>query len=77
MKGRAVDLVLAGHSHGGQIAIPGLTRRIVHLFNGSRYVDGFYMVNGNRVYVNRGLGATGLPVRFRAAPELTILQLVR
>jgi predicted MPP superfamily phosphohydrolase len=73
----SADLILAGHTHGGQIALPGLTRWTVRHFSGSRYVGGRYYVNGNRVYVNRGLGCTGLPVRFRAAPELTIIRLAR
>lgn len=73
----SVDLVLSGHTHGGQIALPGLREWAVRHFNGSRYVQGMYHINGNRVYVNRGLGCTGLPVRFRAAPELTIIQLSR
>jgi predicted MPP superfamily phosphohydrolase len=73
----AVDLVLAGHSHGGQIAIPGITGWIVRHMNGSHYIDGSYRINGNPMYVNRGLGNTGLPIRFRAAPELAFLRLVR
>jgi predicted MPP superfamily phosphohydrolase len=73
----SADLVLSGHTHGGQIALPGLTRWTVRHFNGSRYVHGMYHINRNRVYVNRGLGCTGLPFRFRAAPELTIIRLLR
>jgi predicted MPP superfamily phosphohydrolase len=73
----AADLVLAGHTHGGQIALPGLEGWAVRHFNGSHYVAGLYQINGNTVYVNRGLGCTGLPIRFRAAPELTIIYFAR
>jgi predicted MPP superfamily phosphohydrolase len=69
------ELVLAGHTHGGQITLPLLQPFIVKYFNGSKYIHGAYRINGNRVYVNRGLGCTGLPVRFRAPPELTFFRL--
>lgn len=73
----AADLILAGHTHGGQITLPGLTGLVVRRFNGSKYVQGWYRINGNRVYINRGLGCTGLPFRFRARPEVTFVRLVR
>jgi predicted MPP superfamily phosphohydrolase len=73
----AADLVLAGHTHGAQIALPGLKRWTVRHFSGSHYVSGLCRINGNPVYVNRGLGYTGLPIRFRANPELTIVRLER
>lgn len=73
----SADLVLSGHTHGGQITLPFLTPLIVRKFNGSHYIEGRYRVNGNPLYINRGLGCTGLPIRFRAAPEVTIIRLVR
>lgn len=73
----AADLVLAGHTHGGQVTLPFLEQRIVRHGCGSNYVEGFYQVNGMPVYVNRGLGYTGFPVRFRARPEVTLVRLVR
>lgn len=71
------DLILCGHTHGGQIVIPGLRRWTVRRFCGSHFVEGMYEVNGMRMYINRGLGCTGLPFRFRAAPEVTLIRLVR
>lgn len=70
-------LVFAGHTHGGQITLPLLERAIVKRFSGSRYVEGLYQIAGNPVYINRGLGCTGVPWRFRARPELTIVRLRR
>jgi len=73
----AADLVLSGHTHGGQITLPGLerfvTRRIAH----SKYVGGWNRINHMPVYVNRGFGTSGLPIRFRAPPEVTFFRLVR
>ena len=73
----SADLMLAGHTHGGQVTVPGLEARIVKRFCGSDYVQGMYEINGMPVYVNRGLGCTGLPLRVRAAPEVTFIRLVR
>ena len=71
------SLILAGHTHGGQIALPGLEPVISRVFCGSRYVAGWYRVQGMPLYVNRGLGMIGIPIRFRAAPEVTCFELVR
>lgn len=71
------DLILTGHTHGGQIAFPGLEKKTVQKMCGSDYVEGMYEINGSRVYVNRGLGCVGVPVRFRANPEVTFLTLSR
>jgi predicted MPP superfamily phosphohydrolase len=73
----AASLILAGHTHGGQITVPGLEPLIVRAFCGSRFVEGMYDVNGSPMYVNRGLGCVGLPMRFRANPELTFITLAR
>ena len=73
----AADLVLAGHTHGGQFTLPGLESWVAWKFARTRYVAGMYSINEMPVYVNRGLGMTGLPLRFRARPELTLLRLVR
>jgi uncharacterized protein len=73
----AADLVLAGHTHGGQFTLPGLEETIVRHGCGSNYVEGLYTINDMPVYVNRGLGCTGLPVRFRARPEVTLIHLTR
>jgi predicted MPP superfamily phosphohydrolase len=73
----AADLVLAGHTHGGQITLPGLEPYIVRKFANTKYVEGIYEVHGMPVYVNRGLGTTGLPIRFRARPEVAFITLVR
>lgn len=67
-----VPLVLAGHTHGGQVRIP-----FVHPFwlpHGSgRFLEGWYEKNGSRLYVSRGIGTTYLTVRFLCRPELAII----
>jgi predicted MPP superfamily phosphohydrolase len=69
------DLVLSGHTHGGQFAVPGFGRR----WNLARIVtafsSGFYREGTSALYVNRGLGTTGPPIRMGARPEIAVLTL--
>ena len=68
-----VDLMLSGHTHGGQIRLPVLSERFLPPY-GETHVSGEYRFENHRqtlLYVNRGLGTTKLPLRFRAFPELT------
>ncbi|HKP54712.1 MAG TPA: metallophosphoesterase [Chloroflexia bacterium] len=69
------DLQLSGHSHGGQVAIPFLGPPRLPLL-GRKYPEGLYKVGGMTLYTNRGIGTVGLPVRFFARPEITVLTLV-
>lgn len=69
-----VDLMLTGHSHGGQVRLPGLTPYFLPKM-GQKYVEGMFDVGGLQLYVNRGIGAVHLPVRFRCPPEITLLTL--
>jgi predicted MPP superfamily phosphohydrolase len=66
-----VALQLSGHTHGGQIN-PGF--RPVDLI--SRYVSGRYERFGTTLWVNRGFGVAGPPVRLGASPEVTKIVLV-
>jgi predicted MPP superfamily phosphohydrolase len=74
---REVDLTLSGHTHGGQVAIPFLARR----FNLARFLTPFtagpYTEGASTLYVNRGLGTTGPPVRLAVPPEIAVLTLRR
>jgi len=68
-------LVLTGHTHGGQIHVPVVTRALSRL-GGHRYIAGWYRVGRARLYVNAGIGASviGLRVGRRAAPEVALLE---
>ncbi|MBP5406828.1 metallophosphoesterase [bacterium] len=67
------DLMLSGHTHGGQI-FPFVI--LVKIFN--RYLAGLYELGGGaKLYVSRGTGSWGPPVRFGAAPEITLIELKR
>lgn len=69
-------LQLSGHTHGGQVCIPALTPIALRLPSwGKKYVQGQYRVGNLRLYVNRGIGCVGLPVRFACPPEVTEITL--
>jgi predicted MPP superfamily phosphohydrolase len=68
------DVVLSGHTHGGQIAMPFLYRTFT-LASVYRYRLGFYRRGESVLYVHPGLGTTGPPMRLGIAPEVTILRL--
>lgn len=68
-------LALSGHTHGGQVAIPFLRRRILKRFAKTNYDRGLYEVNGIPLFVTRGLGMVGFHVRFRSRPQVALLRL--
>lgn len=73
----AFDLVLAGHLHAGQIALPAGTRRIPLAHPRWRYFHGLYRRAGGVLHISAGLGTTFVPFRFLARPEATELVLVQ
>ncbi len=70
-----MELVLSGHTHGGQVAMPFAARALNLARIGYRYSLGFYERGRSTLYVHPGLGTTGPPMRLGAAPEVTILVL--
>jgi predicted MPP superfamily phosphohydrolase len=70
-----VSLTLAGHTHGGQVAIPVLRRPMMPSYYGERYARGLIVEHGRHLFVSSGLGTSGLPIRFLAPPEVLILTL--
>lgn len=66
------DLVLSGHTHGGQISLPFVPPKV-----GNKYLAGLFYVGASRLYVSRGLGVTGVPIRFMTTPEIACFRLVR
>jgi predicted MPP superfamily phosphohydrolase len=71
-----IVLQLSGHTHGGQIRVPGLPAMILPKL-GRLYTAGAYRVHEMALYVNSGIGVVVLPLRFYCPPEITIITLVR
>ena len=73
---RGLSLILSGHTHGGQVSLPfiGAPARFLEEF---KYLRGRYERAGTQLYVSRGTGVVGLPIRFGARPEIAVLRLRR
>jgi hypothetical protein len=69
-----VSLTLSGHTHGGQIRF-GSWVPVVPSRYGARYAWGHIVEEGRELVVSAGLGCSGLPLRFGAPPELTVIEL--
>ncbi len=72
MAGRGFELMLAGHSHGGQIRLPFYGAVIVPWGVG-RYDLGYYNTPGGPLYVNGGIGTYRIPMRLNCRPEITVI----
>ena len=68
-------LTIAGHTHGGQVWLPILGRIAVahQSIYGQRYAIGVIRENGKTLFVSPGIGTSGLPVRFRVPPEVSLV----
>ena len=71
-----VNLVIAGHAHGGQFRLPfvgGLFAPNQGFF--PRYDSGLYEKNNTKMVVSRGLGNSAVPIRFNNRPEIVVIEL--
>ncbi|MEO6803357.1 MAG: metallophosphoesterase [Granulicella sp.] len=73
-RGPLVDVMLSGHTHGGQVCLPFLGPLVLPPM-GKKYVAGLFRFNQMQLYVNRGIGTTGVPFRLNCPPEITLLTL--
>lgn len=69
---RGVDLMLSGHTHGGQVKIRSGEGG---LFAGRRMTSGLHRRQSTQIYVTRGIGTVVLPVRFQCPPEISLITL--
>jgi hypothetical protein len=68
-------LILAGHTHGGQVNVPFVGPPIVPSFYGAKYASGMFQRGDAQMYVSRGVGLIWPPVRFNCRPEIARLRL--
>jgi len=72
------DLLLTGHTHGGQIRLPGLKPLITNTYLGDHGIyEGYHVINGIPLYINRGIGESTIPLRFNVPPEIAFFTLHR
>lgn len=69
------SLMIAGHTHGGQVALPFIGRAVVPSQYGQRYAIGHIEENDRHLFVTPGIGTSILPVRFGVPPEISYLRL--
>jgi hypothetical protein len=73
---RNSDLVLAGHTHGGQVCLPLIGPVACPSKYGTRYIGGVYREEGTVMHVTRGISGE-TPIRWNCPPELALLELVK
>ena len=73
----AIDMMMSGHTHGGQICLPGGIMVTKHADVPNRYSRGAWKYRNLLGYTSRGTGASTAPLRFNCRPEVTIHKLVR
>jgi len=70
------DLLLTGHTHGGQIRIPGFQPLITNTYLGDHGIyEGYHVINGVPLYISRGIGESVIPLRFNVPPEIAFFTL--
>jgi uncharacterized protein len=72
---RGIPLTLAGHIHGGQIYLPVIGWSAGRLI--TKYVMGHFRQGASQLYVSRGIGVVGVPIRVFVPPEIALLELRR
>ncbi|HWZ29667.1 MAG TPA: metallophosphoesterase [Gemmatimonadales bacterium] len=72
---RAIPLTLSGHIHGGQLYLPGVGWSAGRLI--TKYVMGHFQRGASQLYVSRGIGVVGVPIRVFVPPEIGVLELRR
>lgn len=72
-----VDLILSGHTHGGQIDLPIIGAPARFATEDLKYARGLFKRGATQLYVSAGTGVIGLPVRFGVRPEIAVLRLKR
>jgi predicted MPP superfamily phosphohydrolase len=75
---RGIDVTLAGHTHGGQIVFARIGKEVIAPTRlASPYVEGLYTRGTSKMYVSRGIGTVGIPIRINCPPEITKFTLVK
>jgi hypothetical protein len=72
-----IDLMLSGHTHGGQVRLPMFGSVYGRSKLGERFVEGWNRLDGTQIYVSRGIGKVLVPVRFGCPSEIALLRLRR
>lgn len=70
------ELFLTGHTHGGQVRLPGMKPFVTNTFLGDQGIyEGYHVIEGIPLYINRGIGESGIPIRINVPPEIAVFRL--
>lgn len=72
-----IRLILTGHTHGGQICLPGGKALYTNIDLPREFSAGRHQLGNAVLYISRGVGSTRLPLRYKCLPEITLFTLVR
>jgi predicted MPP superfamily phosphohydrolase len=70
-----LSLVISGHTHGGQVVIPFFGPPVLPVKN-KNYSSGLIATAKTQLFISKGIGWSGLPIRFNCYPEIAVLELV-
>lgn len=73
LKTNKLDLILAGHTHGGQVSFFGLWSPYLPIKSGQKLAYGWYENNYTKTYVTSGIGTIFPPIRFCMRPEIVVI----
>ncbi len=77
MKDKKLDLILSGHTHGGQVVLAKFGDINISFAGAvSKYISGIYENEISKMYISRGIGSVALPIRFNCSPEITKITLL-
>jgi len=77
MSDKNIDLILSGHTHGGQVVLAKLGPVNISFAGAvSKFISGLYETGSSKMYVSRGIGSVALPIRYNCPPEITKITLV-
>ena len=68
------DLILAGHSHNGQVRLP-LIGAVILPDGAKRYYEEHYTINNTELFISSGLGTSSLPLRFMNHPSINFYRI--
>ncbi len=75
---RGIGLTLSGHTHGGQIVFGRINDNYISAARlASPYIAGLYSIGAAKMYVSRGIGTVGVPIRINCPPEITKIVLTK
>lgn len=76
IKNDKIDVMLSGHTHGGQVTVFGLFAPYIPSEYHQKYRTGLKIVNKIKLIVSNGIGVVGLPIRFFARPQIVVIELI-